>query len=405
MRVAVVTPYLPWPADTGGKLRSFYLIRGLARAHEVDLYSVYYGSRPDAGPLEDICACLDLLPLTPAINRPTPMQQLIGRIPRSVSFFQTAESLVYLRGKLSQSYDLLVADEIVMEPYLTDLTNSQAVPRLVARQKIDHLHYLEMAKARPWGRDKFLDWLEGRKLRSYERQVMPAFQAATTCSAEDARAVRAEAGRELPVEVIVNGADTEYFTPQRAPAETPTVLLIGTMHYYPNVDATLYFFRTIYPALRNAVPNVQVLIVGHLPPPEIVALGDLPGVTVTGSVPDVRPYMARSWVLAVPLRLGGGTRLKIMEAMAAGLPVVSTSVGAQGIDAVHGQHFLLADNPLEFAQLTAQLLQNSSLGLMLATNGRQRVEQCYSWQALGQRFAQFCHLIALGNDRNRLMEG
>ena len=151
-----------------------------------------------------------------------------------------------------------------------------------------------------------------------------------------------------------------------------------------------YFFETIYPALHQAQPDLQVLIVGHQPPPAIQALAELPGVTVTGSVDDVRPYMARSWLLAVPLRLGGGTRLKIAEAMAAGLPVVSTTVGAQGLNVTHDQDLLLADTPAAFVTTTLRLLNDDSLQRRLGEAGRKLVESSYSWQALGQQFATFC---------------
>ncbi len=167
---------------------------------------------------------------------------------------------------------------------------------------------------------------------------MPRFQAAVVCSQEDRQTAALQvAGNGAPIEVIVNGADTTFYQPVREPDAHPTVLILGTMHYYPNIDAVLHYMQTMHEALRAAIPDLQLLIVGHLPPPEIVALGNLPGVTVTGSVPDIRPYMARSWVQLVPLRLGGGTRLKIVESMAAGLPVLSTSVGAQGLGATDGQ--------------------------------------------------------------------
>jgi polysaccharide biosynthesis protein PslH len=393
MRVAVVTPFLPWPADTGGKLRSYYLLRGLALTHEVHLFTVHRGLAPDPGPLATLFSRVESFQLPSTRRLFAAPLAFLSKKPRSVSYFQTPESLSFMRGRLAAGYDLLICDEICMAEFLEEIPNVGPVPRLVIRHKIDHLHYREMAMARRSAGEKLADWLEAVKLERFERDHMPGFQAATACSPEDAHIVR-EQGRGLPVAVIVNGADTDYFTPQPRPDPLPTVLLLGTMYYYPNVDSTLYFFNEIYPALRNAVPDVQVLIVGHNPPPEVAALGKLPGVTVTGSVKDVRPYMARSWVLAVPLRLGGGTRLKIMEAMAAGLPVVSTIVGAQGIDAVEGEDFLLADDPAEFAARTARLLKDAGLRQALSRNGRRRVEDCYSWQALGQRYVLFCENIA-----------
>ncbi|MCE7983947.1 MAG: glycosyltransferase [Caldilinea sp. CFX5] len=403
LRVAVVTPYLPWPADTGGKLRSYYLIRGLAQQAETDLYTVCYGAPPDAQALAAFCRRVEITVLQPPSVRWPVLRALTQSLPRSVTYFRTAESMATMRQKLAGNYDLLVADEIAMAPYLLDLPGQAATPKIVMRQKIDYLHYAEVAAHRPWNQDKVLDWLEAERLQRFEYTTMPRFDGAVVCSQEDER-VAAQQGPTLPIDIIVNGADTDYFTPMRRPDPDPTLLLIGTMHYYPNIDAALYFFETMFPALHQAIPNLKVLIVGHLPPPEIQALGTLPGVTVTGSVPDVRPYLARSWALAVPLRLGGGTRLKIVEAMASGLPVVTTTVGAQGLAATDGQQLLVADTPEAFVQKTVRLLQDPQLREQIAAQGAQLVQNAYSWQGQGRRFADFCVKIAAAkaSDNNPL---
>ncbi|MSP11738.1 MAG: glycosyltransferase [Chloroflexi bacterium] len=397
MRVAYITPYLPWPADTGGKLRSFYLLKGLACEAQVDLFTVYYGPEPDPGPLAQICHQVNLIPLVPQAGRWASFQTVLGPLPRSVQYFQTRASLAYIDSCLSRvPYDLLICDEISMAPYALPHVAQGKLPGCIMRQKIDHLHYREMAQARPWGETKFLDWLESRRLQLFEQESMPYFQGAVVCSAADGQVARSQHKRNLPIAVVPNGADLAYFTPQRQPDPDPTVLLMGTMHYHPNIDAVLYFFQEIYGPLSQAVPNIKILIVGHQPPAEIVALGHLPGVTITGSVTDVRPYIARSWLLAVPLRLGGGTRLKIIEAMASALPVVSTSVGAEGIAAVDGEHLLLAGTPAAFAQKTAMLLQNLELQRVLAANAYSFVQQHYSWRRFGQDFAAFCHQVQTG---------
>jgi len=393
-RVAFVTPYLPWPPDNGGKLRSYYLLRGLASSAEVDLYTVYHEDPPDAGAMSSIVHSLECVRIRHGSDRWAAIKPLFTKTPRSVRYFQTPASLDHMRTRLAAGYDLHVCDEIVMVPYCRPLSDAANAPRLIMRQKVDHAHYLEMAAARKWGREKVLDWLEGRRLAAFERGSMPLFAAATVCSEADRVIIRDQMAPGAPVEVLVNGADTEYFKPQRTPDAQPTVLLLGTMHYYPNVDATLYFFNEMYEALRQAVPDIRILVVGHNPPPEITALSRHPGVTVTGSVPDVRPYMARSWVMAVPLRLGGGTRLKIMEAMASALPIVSTVVGAEGTGVTDGQQLLVADTPQRFVEQTVRLLGDAGLRGRLAAQGLEYVTAHCSWQALGARFAKFCLDVA-----------
>ncbi|MBX3010554.1 MAG: glycosyltransferase [Caldilineaceae bacterium] len=389
MRVAVVTPYLPWPADTGGKLRSYYLLRGLAQTAEVDLYTVCYGTPPPVDGLSAFCRAVDVTVLQPPAVRWPQWQALTQRLPRSVTHFRTDASMATIRQKLMAPYDCLIADEVSMAPYVLALPGHGQTATLVLRQKIDYLHYAEVAAHRPWNFAKLLDWQEARRLKQFEFATMPRFDGAVVCSTEDA-AVVAQQGPHLAIDIIVNGADTAYFVPMRQPDPDPTLLLIGTMHYYPNIDAALHFFQTMHGPLRQAIPQLKVLIVGHQPPPEIQALAALPGVTVTGSVPDVRPYLARSWALAVPLRLGGGTRLKIVEAMASGVPVVSTTVGAQGLDATDGQQLLIADTPEAFVNQTVRLLRDAALRNQLAQQGQALVAAHYSWQGQGRRFAEFC---------------
>lgn len=404
MRVAFLTPYMPWPADTGGKLRSYHLVKGLAQQDEVDLYTFHHATPTDPGPLAKLCRSVESIhvQIKPGAFRAVP--SLTSHLPRAVRYFQTEATLREVRAKLAAPYDLFVCDEIPISPYLWEIPGHEATPRLVNRQKIDHLHYAEMAQSRPAGVEKMLDWLDARRLRTFEYAEMPRFDAAVVCSPEDriealreatgnvetTHAQAAAGASQLPVEIIVNGADTTFYTPDRQPDPHPTVLMLGTMHYYPNIDAVKYYFGAMHDALRAAVPNLRVLIVGHNPPPEIEALADLPGVTVTGSVPDIRPWMARSWLQMVPLRLGGGTRLKIVESMAAGLPVVSTAVGAQGLAVRDGAEMLLADDPADFVRKVTALLNSPAERERMSANARLFVEANYSWQSLGERFATFC---------------
>lgn len=398
MRVAFVTPYLPWPADTGGKLRSYYLIKGLAQHAEVDLFTFRHGPEVDPGPLATLCREIVMTPVNLKPGTMGAMNSLANPLPRSVRWFQTEETLREVRSLLAAPYDLYLCDEIVVAPYVWRIPGREETPRIINRQKIDYLHYAETARSRPAGMEKMLDWMEARRLRTFEYTEMARFDAAVVCSHDDrteaileaTTSAARESGSAIPVEVIVNGADTTYFTPERRPDPLPTVLMLGTMHYYPNIDAVQYYFGAMHDALRAAVPDLRVLIVGHNPPPEIAALGTRPGVTVTGSVPDIRPYMGRAWLQMVPLRLGGGTRLKIVESMAAGLPVVSTTVGAQGLAVQDGAEMLLADDPADFVRKVSGLLSNSQERERMSANARLFVEANYSWQSLGDRFATFC---------------
>ncbi|HHS97028.1 MAG TPA: glycosyltransferase [Chloroflexi bacterium] len=392
MRIAVFTPYLPYPPDTGGKIRSYYLLRALTERFDVDLYSVFYKppSPENVNALQRACRRVTLFRLKKTWRTRDRVRRALAPLPRLVDYFHTAESLAQARQHLRDTaYDLIVADEICMTPY-AEL--APEIPRIVIRHKVDHVHYWEVATAQPWGLEKLLGLVEAKKLHRYERKKMPFFQAYVACSEQDASIIDRDAPG-IPHLVIPNGADLSKFTPSgRKRAGDPTLLYVGSMNYYPNIDAMLYFFHEMYPSIREAVPNVRVWIVGHAPPPKILELGNLPGVTVTGTVPDPWPYYDQADVFIVPLRLGGGTRLKIIEAMAMGLPVVSTTVGAEGVEIRPGQNILIADDPESFVAAVLRLLTDRHLAKRIAEEGRRLAER-YDWSELTRPYADLAEQV------------
>lgn len=382
MKVAFFTPYLPYPPNTGGKIRSYYLLQALCAHFCVDLYSVYIGQEPPESavrPLEKICNRVVLFPLEKSWRTRDRIRRVLALLPRVVDYFCTHTSLEQAYEHLSRGgYDLLVADELCMTPYVEMMPG---LPRIIIRHKVDYLHYREVAWARPWGTDKFLEFIESVKLQRYERTKMSLYQGCVVCSEKDAALIRQYAPN-VPYIVIPNGVDLSFFVPSgRSKASQLTLLYVGSMYYPPNVDAVQFFFRSIYPSIREAQPKVRVQIVGHIPPPEVQQWARLPGVEVIGGVPDVRPYYEEATVFIVPLRIGGGTRLKIPEAMAMGVPVVSTSIGAEGIDIHPGEDILIADDPHSFAKSVLQLLSDPALRERIAAGGR-RLAQRYDWKNL-----------------------
>lgn len=382
MKVAFFTPYLPYPPDTGGKIRSYYLLRALSAYFCVDLYTVYIGQAPPetaVRSLEECCNQVVLFPLKKSWRTRDRLRRTLSPLPRIVDYFCTSASLEQAYEHLSRGgYDLLVADEICMTPYVEMIPDR---PRIIFRHKVDYLHYREVARARPWGADKILEFMESVKLQRYERAKMGLYQGYVACSEGDAAQIRQYA-LGIPYIVIPNGVDLSAFVPSGRPkASQPTLLYVGSMYYPPNVDAVQFFFQSICPSIWEARPEVRVQIVGHMPPPEVQQWARWPGVEVTGGVPDVRPYYEEATVFIVPLRLGGGTRLKIPEAMAMGLPVVSTSVGAEGLDIHPGEDILIADDPTSFAKSVLQLLSDPELRERIAAGGRRLARQ-YDWKEL-----------------------
>jgi len=394
MRIAVFTPYLPYPPDTGGKIRSYHLLRALTQRFVVDLYTVHYRREPSKihiEALEEHCRRVTLFHLKKRSRTRDRVRRTLASLPRSVDHFHTAHSLEQARQHLhGEQYDLVIADEIHMTPY-AELAPELA--RIVCRQKVDHVHYREIARARPWGPEKVLAFIEAAQLHQYERDRMPFYQACVACSEQDAALIRSDAP-DIPVVVIPNGTDLAAFIPSERPeSKVPTLLYVGSMDYYPNIDAVQFFFEEMHGLIRREAPDARVQIVGHAPTPEIQQLGRLPSVEVTGTVPDVRPYYEQAAVFLVPLRLGGGTRLKIIEAMAMGLPVVSTTVGAEGLDVHPGEDILIADDAASFARSVLKLLSDADLSNSIAEGGRLLARR-YDWRELAEPYIDLVETTA-----------
>jgi glycosyltransferase involved in cell wall biosynthesis len=191
-----------------------------------------------------------------------------------------------------------------------------------------------------------------------------------------------------PTAAVLNGVDLDHFRPSVAPVDPSTILFTGSIDYRPNTDAVLYFAREIFPRILRAQRRATLMVVGMRPPPEITALAG-PNIVITGAVADVRPYLQRATVVVAPLRMGSGTRLKLLEAMAMGKPVVSTALGAEGLAVEGGTHLLVADDPAAFAAEVVRLLDHPSLAAWMGRNGRDLVEREYGWEAAGERLDEF----------------
>jgi len=401
MKIAVFTPYLPYPPDTGGKIRSYHMLRALARRFEVDLYTIYYGKRPSEESidfLERHCQKVSLFRLEKKWRNRNRTRSVLAPLSYPVDHFHTPRSLSQAKRCLRDGeYDLLVIDEMCMTPYAEIAPH---LPKIVIRHKVDYVHYREVARARPWGLEKALDFIDAVKMCWYGKAKMPLYQAYVACSEQDAELISRDAP-DIPALVIPNGVDLSTFVPGvDSRSERPVLLYVGSMYYYPNIDAVEFFFETMYDTIHQVFPNVQVQIVGHKPPPEIQHLDHRDGVTVTGSVPDVRPYYEQADVFIVPLRLGGGTRLKIVEAMAMRIPVVSTTVGAEGLDISPGDNILIADEPQEFVEKVKALLLNPDLRERIIEGG-QALAQRYGWRELTKPFADLAEAVVQEVDKDK----
>jgi glycosyltransferase involved in cell wall biosynthesis len=291
-----------------------------------------------------------------------------------------------IREWMKEGVDLCVADFLLALP---NLPIRMSTPIVLFEHNVEYMIWkrLHEIEKRPWRRALLA--LEWRKMRQYEAKAC-ARAGLTVAVSEADRAVLAANAPDADIRAIGTGVDTAYFHPNGALEAPATLVFTGSMDWYPNEDAILYFIADILPRLRRDVPGTSLAVVGRDPTDRLRAACAAAGVRVTGTVTDVRPYVAEAAVYVVPLRVGGGTRLKIFEALAMGKAVVATQVGAEGLPIVSGEHFLQADSPEDFAQAVATLLKDPGRRQALGMAGRRLVEERYSWTQVTTEFEGHC---------------
>ncbi len=382
---------LPWPLDGGGQIKSYHTLRILSSEYEVTLLA--FIRRPEEAeniaPLQAFCRDVQtvLLPRSKASNAMAALTALAQRC----SFIISRDEAPAMREAVQQAlgerrYDAIHVDHLQMMPFVPE----SATARIVLDQhNIEHRIPKRMAETA--SNNPLLRWYAARewpKLRDFEVAACRRADRVLTVSDEDRDGLIALLGadRDEKFVSVPIGVDTDYFGTVAREENSKTLLSIGTMYWPPNVDAMTYFCADILPKIKETVPDVRLNIVGARPTPAVRALAEADSaVTVTGLVPDVRPWAADCGAFIVPLRSGSGMRVKILNAMAMGLPVVSTTLGAEGIDVTHGKDILIADGAQAFAEATLRLLSDPSLARQIAAGGRQLMEERYSWDRVGER--------------------
>jgi polysaccharide biosynthesis protein PslH len=380
------------PPDTGGKIRSYNILRELARQHSVTFFSFYAEHDNDLHPgLKSIFDRVVCLPLRlPAPKTAAEMLgyglRLLSSQPYGIAKFCRPEVRRRLGGLLNQEdYDVIVCDFMAAAGVVPW---DSPVPKVLFTHNVEatiwRRHY-EVANNPAW---KAVSWLEWRKMEAAERRYLRLADRVLTVSETDREAF-ASVLDPAKLTVIPTGVDVDYFQPMPV-EETPNSLVFtGSMDWLPNEDAIFYFVGEILPLIAQQCPDICLEVVGRRPSRKLQALAETQkNLRLTGWVEDIRPYMARGAVCIVPLRIGGGTRLKIFEAMAMGKAVVSTSVGAEGLPVHSGQDILLADTPINFANEVISLLRSSSERRRLGVAARALVQEKYSWARVGEDFAR-----------------
>jgi glycosyltransferase involved in cell wall biosynthesis len=382
MNVLMLTQVLPYPPDSGPKIKTYNVIKYLAQRHRVTLVSFVRGDQSaHVRHLERFCQAVHTVPMTRgAMHDGLAMIRslLTGQPWMMVRDDRQAMRALVDRLSVGGRFDVAHADQLNMCQY------ARRVPG--AFKVFDAHNALWLLYQRLWqtmkpGPKKWLLGRDWRLIKRYEGRVCREFDALLAVSHQDHQALEEAAGGPLEATVIPIAIDTDEIKAIERKAEPTHILHIGTMYWPPNIDAVNWFIQRVYPLIRQKRPDAQLDVVGSRPPAELLALNEAGlGVNVTGYVADPTPYQQRAAVMIVPLLAGGGMRVKILNALAEGIPIVSTTLGYEGIAVTPGEDILAADTPAEFAAQVLRVLNDPHLGRQLAADGRKLIEEMYDYR-------------------------
>jgi glycosyltransferase involved in cell wall biosynthesis len=379
-----------WPANTGGRLRSLHLLAELSRRHRLTLLTTHAPGEDPQGLRRRLPHCERIVSLPYAVPKwtsPRFLLMLLGSwlSPLPVDLWKCRVPALRreaARLMAVQGIDLCVADFLVAMP---NVPVPAAAPVAYFSHNVEYMIWRRLCdnERRPWRRA--LLEIEWRKMRRAEAEACRRARLTLAVSPQDRVLLRALAPHAV-IRAIPTGVDVDYFAPCAAPVREDELVYVGSMDWQPNEDGVLHFIDAILPVIRRTRPRSALTVVGRNPSERLRRAAAAAGVHVTGTVEDVRPYLAAAAVMVVPLRVGGGTRLKIFEGLAAGKAVVSTAIGAEGLPLEDGVHFLRADEPESFAAAVLRLLDDPELRRRLGGAGRRLVEERYAWSQVALEF-------------------
>jgi len=399
MRILFLAQRVPYPPDRGDKITTYHELRHLAAKHEVAVACLADGEEDMANvsALKSVATSVDAVPLRLAQARFRALAALGTGIPFTVAYFNEHRLHQQVAARvLGEHFDAILVYSSGMAQFVEPYPD---VPRIMQFADLDSLKWGQYADDSRFPRS----WVvrrEFHRLFEYESNLARTFSHSLVCTPRELKdLVRLVPG--AAASCVSNGVDLEAFRPRslgKLPAE---LVFTGVMDYYPNVEGVIWFCREVFPLIRREVSGTTLTICGSRPNVPVKSLARIPGVIVTGRVPDVRPYLAQARVAVVPLRIARGIQNKLLEAMAMGLPVVACSAAAGGVEAKHGRDFFVADDPVDFAAATVRLLSDSERQRRMGEAARSCMEANYRWGHQLQRLDRVLEEVT-GSDSPRV---
>lgn len=385
----MILPYVPWPLRRGTYQRVYHLAEQVAARFKVDLFCL--SSEPEdvesLDRFQGFCSRVRFEPFQHPPWAPFWTDRLLNPVPVTVRHWWSEDVLRSLKDFASgRNYDFIWFCDLVLWPYVEDLFPDHPV-KVMDRSRVDWLFQTEeLGTLELSGLERFKRKENLSKIVRLERRMWIELSQMIVCGPDDKTFLLDKGAPGEGIFVLANGANTGFFdadTWPPLPTAHPSALFCGALDYTPNVDGLTWYFEAIHDLILARCPDYKVILVGKNPTPQIRAFAERPGVEFAGEVPDVRPYYQKAWMQIVPLRIGGGTRLKIAEGLAMANPVVSTTLGAQGLDLFHERELLLGDSPQDFADCVLRYVNDAALRETHGRRGCATIRNLYTWEALG----------------------
>lgn len=398
MRILWLNAGLLLPLDKGGKLRTWHVLRHLAERHQITYVCFAEPSEMRAGDpnregMREVCSRLETIARTDTAKgtwwfHADVAKYVLDPAPYAVAKYRSSAYRAQVQRLLAtERFDALVCDFL---PPIVNLPDALPCPSVLFTHNVEAEIWRRHAEhaAKPVFRRLLAQ--QCRRMLRFERNALARFDLVLAVSDTDRQTFEGLYPHALraPIHVVQTGVDTSFFTPDGGTPERAHIVFTGSMDWLPNEDGVVYFCREILPRIRQAEPDATFSIIGRSPTPAVRRLAEDHNVEVTGRVDDVRPHVARGAVYVVPLRIGGGTRLKIFEAMAMGKAVVSTTVGAEGLPVTSGRDVMIADDPSRFSDAVVHLMRNAQARQAIEAAARRLVVERYDWSAVAMDFEE-----------------
>jgi len=382
------------PLDAGGKLRTANILKQLKKRNHITLVALRYQGDDDKAVIDTQSYCDRLITISfQETSKGTIsfyneiFRNLMDDKPYVIAKYSSSELRLSVQSIIdNEKPDLVICDF----PHSYEaLPNQTIIPFLLFQHNVEADILSQLAENANNYIVKSYFRIQSKRMARYEGEICRKASHIIAVSEHD-KIIYSKRYHADHCDIIATGVDIDYFYPSKNSGDSNKLVFTGSMDWLANQDAIRFFHSDIFPKIRQNIPGIELTVVGRNPPKDILQLRNQNGIHITGRVPDVRPYIADAGIFIVPLRIGSGTRMKILEAMSMGKAIISTSLGAEGIPVAHGQDIILSDTPDDFAKQIIRLSKDKALRQMLGKNAREKAVKDHSWEQIGGVFEEIC---------------